>query len=64
MQVPKECLIEAIMAAAAPLAGLDPASEQFVPVDLGSGLLQASFLPKAYKVGGVCVWRVWRGCEW
>ena len=46
----KEATVKDIMAAAAPLAGLDPTSERFVAGNLAGGALHAAFLPETLKV--------------
>ena len=46
----KEATVKDIMAAAAPLAGLDPASEHFVAGNLRDGALHISFLQDSFKV--------------
>lgn len=45
------------MAAAAPLAGLDPTSERFVAGNLAGGALHVAFLTETFKVWcGVQIW--------
>ena len=44
-----------IKAAAAPLAGLDAATERLVAADLFSGLLNAQFLSDSHKAGAGCL---------
>ena len=51
VQVDKQATLADIMAAAAPLAGLDAATEQFVGVSMAGSLLHVNFLTPEVKVG-------------
>ncbi len=59
LQVDKEASLKDIMAAAAPLAGLDPDSERFVAGNLRDGALHVAFLQDSFKVGGGWVFGCW-----
>ncbi|KAI7843193.1 hypothetical protein COHA_003176 [Chlorella ohadii] len=50
VEVDKEASLKDIMAAAAPLAGLDPDSERFVAGNLRDGALHVAFLQDSFKV--------------
>ena len=54
VQVDKAASLADIMAAAAPLAGLDEATEQFVGVSMAGSLLHINFLARDAKVGEGC----------
>lgn len=50
VSVQKECTLKELMAAAAPLAGLDSRTEQFVGVSVGGSALSVNFMAETTKV--------------